>query len=308
MEWGAFVTLIQRAPPPRSMSAPGWPWDLFDPSTPRGRCPSVGCPHPPPRPSSPAEASALLSALTAPPSRPAATRGTRLTRARAWDSLRGSTAKQMHVTFTYDRGWVKDTGMCPRHSEQNQSQRVHTRFISAMNTCVAGFGNASGQLGLPYHGPPEPALTPWRFPPELRPGQGPPASLGLLTAVLPTVYPAGPLFPLPHGVPAGHRDLGEERAQGRCRNQQRIRPPHVGQGEPGVGAPRLQTMAGLLRAFFLGRAHPDTLNPPAIPLQPLLLTRTPLASLNWLGFRPPLNSCFHGHLPAQCLPDSISEQ
>lgn len=158
-----------------------------------------------------------------------------------------------------------------------------------------------GSWVSPTTGRPSLCLHPGAFHLNSRPGQGPPASLGLLTAVLPTVYSAGPLFPLPHGVPAGHRDLGEEQAQGGCRSQQRMWPPHAGQGEPGVGAPRLQTMAGLLSAFFLGRPHPDTLNPRATPLQPLLLTRTPLASFNWLGFRPALNSCFRG-APACSVP------
>lgn len=159
----------------------------------------------------------------------------------------------------------------------------------------------SGQLGLPYHGPPEPALTPWRFAPELKA-----RSRASSFAGSPDSYPAHRV-PIRSSHPSSpwsssrHRDLGKERAQGGCRSQQRIRPPHVGQGEPGVGAPRLQTMAGLLSAFFLGRPHPDTLNPPAIPLQPLLLSRTPLASLNWLGFRPPLSSCFRG-APACSVP------
>lgn len=65
----------------------------------------------------------------------------------------------------------------------------------------------------------------------------------------------------------------------------------AGRGEWGVGQQRLPAMAGFTgRAFFLGCPYPDTPNPPATPL---LLTRSPLAWLNSLGFRPPRECHLH---------------
>lgn len=185
------------------------------------------------------------------------------------------------------RARVKSTSMCPgRLGVRPRPVRPHL-LIGTMNTCKARSRNAARAAGSCPQPAAEAGLRPWGAPQPQSPAE---------TPAPPAECPAPPPSVFPLEFQQGTGDLGKEGLMSRTRPpgaHSWLQRPAKNLATPrgaswaGCGSAQATGDDGASDSFLLGPPLPQPAQRPSHTLQPLPLTRTPLAWLNWLGFSLP---------------------